>query len=100
MLLSRFTEHHLVWCRTVHNTVSIINSKGLAGSRNGFLAPAPALTSHSDAFTIRVTEDSPVSVVPLALLDPLVPVDPPDLLEMKALRLACSLDVFQSFHWV
>lgn len=34
----------------------------------------------------RVTEVSPVSVVYLALLDPLVPEVPPDLLEMTVLR--------------
>lgn len=34
----------------------------------------------------RVTEVSPVSVVHLALLDPLVPVVPPELLETKVLR--------------
>lgn len=35
---------------------------------------------------LRVTEDSPESVVPLVLLDPLVPVAPPDLLETMVLR--------------
>lgn len=75
--------------------ISIINSEGLAGSYNGFLAPVPALTSHSVALSLRVTEDSPVNVVHLALLGLQAPVDPLELLETKALRL---FYVFQTFN--
>lgn len=39
-----------------------------------------------DPLEIEAREDSPVSVVPPVLLDPLVPVDPPDPLETRVLR--------------
>lgn len=42
--------------------------------------------SMSPPFLFRVTEVSPVSVVHLASLDPLVPVVPPELLETMVLR--------------
>lgn len=47
---------------------------------------SPARLEHQDLLELEVTEDSLVSVVPLVLLDPLVPVDPPDLLDRKVLR--------------
>lgn len=46
----------------------------------------PVRLEPQDLLELEVTEDSPVSVVPLVLLDPLVPVDPPDLLETMVLR--------------
>jgi len=46
----------------------------------------PVRLEPQDLLELEVTEDSLVSVVHLALLDPLEPVDPPELLEMMVLR--------------
>lgn len=46
----------------------------------------PVRLEPQDLLDLEVIEDSPVSVVHLALLDPLVPVDPLELLEMKVPR--------------
>lgn len=46
----------------------------------------PVRLEPQDLLELEVTEDSLVSVVHLVLLDPLVPVDPPELLETMVLR--------------
>lgn len=46
----------------------------------------PVRLEPQDLLELEVTEDSPVSVVHLAPLDLLVPVDPPELLETMVLR--------------